>query len=144
MNQQGFTLVELLLSVAIITTLTGLSLPVLESFVRRNDLDLTAQSFVSGIRRASMYARGSQGDSTWGVKFASTGMTIFRGTSYATRSTTYDETIPLPGSVSTSSTSEIVFSKLTATPSAGATILLTGTTNDTRTITVNAEGMVDY
>jgi prepilin-type N-terminal cleavage/methylation domain-containing protein len=144
MSQHGFTLVELLLSVAILTLLTGLSLPVYETFVRRNDLDLTTQSVVSSIRRAETYARANNGDNTWGVKFASNGVTLFEGASYATRDTTSDEPINIPNTVTVTGTSEIVFSKLSATPSATASVTLSSTTNDTRTVTVNGEGMVDY
>jgi len=143
-SQRGFTLIELLLSVTILTMLTGLSLPVYETFVRRNDLDLTTQNVVSGIRRAETYARGSKGDSTWGVRFLTSSVVLFKGASYATRDVTADETIPVPPSMTLTGTSETVFSELTAVPSATVSVTLAGTTNDTRIITVNAEGMVDY
>lgn len=144
MRQAGFTLIELLLSVAIIGVLSGLSLPVYESFARRNDLDLTAQSTVSAIRRAEVYARAVQGDSVWGVKFQSSGVTLFKGATYASRDTAFDETITLPGSVTISGLSEVQFAKLSAAPSTTGTVTLTSTANDTRTLTLNAKGMVDY
>ena len=144
MNQQGFTLIEVLLSVAILTLLTGLSLPVYETFVRRNDLDLTTQSIVASVRRAESYARGVNGDSTWGIEFLSSGVTLFQGATYASRNSAFDETIPLPNSLSISGTTEVVFSKLSAAPSTTGSVTLSGTTNDTRTITINAKGMVDY
>lgn len=144
MSQRGFTLIELLLSVMILTMLTGLSLPVYESFVRRNDLDLTTKSIVSSIRRAETYARGVKSDSTWGVRFLTSSVVLFKGASYATRDATFDETVTLPGSATLTGTSETVFSKLAAVPSATVSVTLTGTTNDTKIITVNAEGMVDY
>lgn len=145
MNQHGFTLIELLLSVAILTLLTGLSLPVYETFVRRNDLDLTTQSIASSIRRAQTYARGVSQDSQWGVHFAQKTVTLFQGTNYATRNQTFDETIPLSGSTSITTPTEVVFSKLTALPApASTTVVLNSTTNNTRTITVNAQGMVNY
>lgn len=143
-NTGGFTLIELLLSVAILTLLTGLSLPVYESFVRRNDLDLTAQTIASTIRRAQTYSRGVNQDSTWGMRFASPTVTLFKGASYALRDTTYDETLTIPASMMMTGTSEVVFSKLAATPSTTASISLNSTTNDTRTITVNAGGAVEY
>jgi prepilin-type N-terminal cleavage/methylation domain-containing protein len=144
MNQHGFTLVELLLSVAIMTMLIGLSLPVYETFVRRNDLDLTTQNVASAIRRAEVYARGVKNDSTWSVEFLSSGITIFKGPTYSTRDTSYDETVSLPGSVSISGDSEMIFSKLSGTPDAAGTVTLTSSANDTRTVVVNAKGMVSY
>ncbi len=144
MSQHGFTLVELLLSVAIMTMLIGLSLPVYETFVRRNDLDLTAQNIAGAIRRAETYARGAKNDSTWGIEFLSSGVTIFKGSTYSTRDTSYDETVSLPGSVSISGDSEMIFSKLSGAPDAAGTVSLSSSTNDTRTIAVNAKGMVSY
>lgn len=144
MNQHGFTLIEVLLSVTIITMLVGLSLPVYETFVRRNDLDLTAQTLSSSIRRAATYARAVNGDSTWGIRFMSSSVTLFKGAAYATRDTAFDETIPIPASMSLTGTSEVLFAKLTGTPSVAASVTLTSSTNDTRTIALNAKGMVNY
>lgn len=143
-NQRGFTLLELLLSVAILTLITGLSLPVYESFVRRNDLDLTTQSVAAAVRRAETYARGVNGDTTWGIRVQSNEVVLFKGASYAARDTAFDEKVSLPGTVTPSGLSELVFAKLTGAPSATGTITLASTTNDTRTITVNAKGMVNY
>lgn len=144
MSERGFTLIELLLSVTILSLLVGLSLPVYESFVRRNDLDLTTQGIVSMIRRAQTYARGVDEDSVWGVRFQSSDVSLFKGTSYMTRDVNFDEILPLPSSVTISGTSEISFGKLNGLPSQSATVTLGSSTNDIRTVTVNAEGMVDY
>jgi len=143
-NSHGFTLVELLLSIAIMTILTGLSLPVYESFTKRNDLDLMTQNVASAMRRAEVYARGAKNDSTWGVQLQASRATLFKGSTYSTRDTTFDETIELPESVSLSGDTEVIFSKLTGAPDAVTTVSLSSTTNDIRTITVNGNGMVAY
>jgi len=143
-NAAGFTLVEILLSVVIIGMLTALSVPVYESFVRRNDLDLTTQQLASILRRAETYARAVSTDTVWGVEVQSSTITLFQGTSFATRNTAYDETLSIPGSVTMSGLTEVQFAKFTALPNTTGNITLTSTTNDTRTVTVNAKGMVDY
>lgn len=143
-NQAGFTLLELLTSVAILTIVAGLSLPVYQSFVGRNDLDLSVQTVTSMIRRAETYARSGKTDTSWSVAIQSGVVTIFQGTSYVTRNTAYDETYDLPDSVTPSGLSEIQFSELKAAPNTTGTITLTSNTNDTRTLTLNAKGMVDY
>ncbi len=140
----GFTLLEMLLSVAIISMLVGMSVPVYESFVRRNDLDLIAQQLASVIRRAETYARAVAYDNAWSVEITSTTITLFQGTSYATRNTAYDESVTIPASVTPSGLSEIQFAKFSASPNTTGSITLTSTTNSTRTVTVNAKGMVDY
>jgi prepilin-type N-terminal cleavage/methylation domain-containing protein len=141
---EGFTLLEVLLCVAIIGLLTGLSVPVYETFVRRNDLDLTTQGIVMMLERAETYARAVNGDAAWSVEVQSSQVTLFQGTTFASRNTAYDEILPIPVSMTRSGLSEVQFSKFSALPNATGTITLTSTTNDTRTITINAKGMVDY
>jgi len=145
-NQRGFTLIEMLLTVGILAALASLSLPIYSSFASRNDLDLDTQTLASMIRRAETYSRTMNGDSNWGVKVQAGSAVLFKGASYATRDSTVDETDTITNTVTVGgSISEVVFTKLTGAPSTTGTITLTHTaTNDVRTITLNAKGMVDY
>lgn len=140
----GFTLIEMLLSVTIIGMLSGMSVPVYESFVRRNDLDLAAQTIASTLRRAETYARNQNSDNAWSVEVQPTTVTLFQGTNFAGRNTNFDETYSLPASVTPSGLGEVQFAKFNAAPNTSGSVTLTSTTNDTRTVTVNAKGMVDY
>lgn len=142
-NAHGFTLVEMLLSVSIITLLVGISVPVYASFVGRNDLDLARQGIVESLRRAQTYARAVEGDSTWGVSVLSDRAVVFKGTTYATRDAAFDETIPFGGGV-TSTANEITFAKLSGTPTmTGGVTVTQNSTNDTRTVNINAKGTVE-
>lgn len=145
MRNNGFTLLEVLLSVTILTMLTGISLPILASLNNRNDLDITTQTIAMQLRRAQSYARGMSQDSAWGVRVQSGSSTLFKGASYATRDTGYDEQTTLPSTIVPSGLGETVFSKLSGTPSATGTVTLTlQTNNEVRTVTLNAKGMVAY
>lgn len=141
-QSRGFTLIELLLSVSILGIITAVSIPVYASFLTRNDLGTSVESVSSAMRRAGMYARGMNDDSAWGIKVQSSSITLFKGTSFATRETAYDEVITLPGTITASGMDEIIFAKLAATPSATGTITLTTNTNETKAIAINAKGMV--
>ncbi len=140
----GFTLVELLLSVVIISMLVGASLPVYESFARRNDLDITTQNLVQTLRRAETYARAVNYDSAWSVAVQESTIILFRGTVFASRNTAYDETVAIPASIDPSGLAEIQFTKFSAMPNTTGTITLTSTANDIRTVTVNAKGVVTH
>lgn len=143
-GREGFTLIEVLLSVAIIGMLVGISLPVYESFSRRNDLDVTAQGVVSLLRRAESYSRAVKTDAVWSVEIQTSSATLFQGASFASRNTAYDETVAIPSSVAPSGLTEVQFSKLSAAPNTTGTVTLLSNTNDTRVIAINAEGMVSY
>lgn len=140
----GFTLIELLLSVAIMSLIVGLSLPLHESFVRRNDLDLAAQNLATTMRRAGTYARAVNHDNAWSVEIQSSTITLFRGTNFAGRNTAFDETTSIPSSITPSGLGEVQFAKLSAAPNVTGSVTLTSTTNDIRTVTVNAKGVVSY
>ena len=145
MKYQGFTLVEMLLSVAIISLIAGMSLPILASFNERNDLATITQSIVGQLRRAQTYARGVSGDSQWGIQAQNGSVILFKGASYAVRDTEYDETTIIPSTISVTGLSTVIFSKGDATPSQSGSITLSNTNNnETRTITINAKGMVSY
>jgi type II secretory pathway pseudopilin PulG len=134
----------MLLSVGLISMLAGLSLPIYITFTSKNDLDLTAQLTANAVRRAQTYSRGAANDSAWGTEILASSVVVFKGTTYASRDTTADETTAIPGSITPSGTAEVDFAKLSGIPSATATITLTSNSGNTRTITVNAKGMVDY
>jgi prepilin-type N-terminal cleavage/methylation domain-containing protein len=143
-GREGFTLIEVLLSVAIIGMLVGISLPVYESFSRRNDLDVTAQGVVSLLRRAESYSRAVKTDAVWSVEIQTSSATLFQGASFASRNTAYDETVAIPSSITPSGLTEVQFSKFNAAPNTTGTVTLLSNTNDTRVIAINAEGMVSY
>lgn len=60
----GFTLLELLLSVAVISTLAGLSLPVYRTLLMKNDLDIAAVTTAQSLRRSQILSQAVDGDTT--------------------------------------------------------------------------------
>lgn len=143
-TQKGFTLIELLLSVSVIMIIAGMSVPIYQSFQARNDLDIAAVSIAQSLRRAEILAQAVDGDTKWGVDIRIGSITVFRGSSYATRDTAFDELFDVPTSITPSGMSEVVFAKFTGVPQTTGTITLTSNANETRTITINAKGMVSY
>lgn len=143
-HMRGFTLVELILSVGILSMLAGLSLPLYASFYNRTNLDSTADQVAHALRRAQGFSRSANGDTTWGVRLQSGSVVVFKGASYAARDVDYDETISL-NNITPSGVSEVVFTKLYGAPSATGTVTLTETTiNESRAIQLNAKGLVTY
>lgn len=144
MKNAGFTLMEGLLSIAVIAIIAGISIPIYQSFQVRNDLDIATVSTVQTLRRAQVLAQAVDGDTSWGISVLSGSLTLFKGASYAARDTAFDEMFEVPASITPSGLSEIIFTKFTGLPQTTGTITLTSNANETRTITINAKGMVGY
>lgn len=143
-REQGFSLIEALLSVGILALLAGLSLPIYNSFIGNNDLALASQNVASMLRRASSNARASQSDSQWGVHFQTNTATLFKGTSFASRDSNFDENFSL-ANISNAYSGDVVFSKMSGLPDSARTISLTSiVTNSNKVVSINEKGMVGY
>ncbi len=130
----------------IIAILGTLSAPAYYSFQVRNDLDVARDVLTQSLRRAQVLARASDGDTSWGVAIAAGQVTLFKGVSYPSRDTDYDESYGLPVHIRTSGRSEVVYAKFSGLPNlAGQTndvITLTSGANELRAVTINAQGLV--
>lgn len=144
MKNAGFTLIELLLSISVIMIIAGMSAPIYQSFQVRNDLDIATVTIAQSLRRAEVLAQAVDGDTNWGVDIRTGSITVFKGASYATRDTAFDELFDVPTSITPSGASEVVFAKFTGVPQTTGTITLTSNANETRIITINAKGTVSY
>jgi len=133
-----------MLSIAAIAIIAGIGIPVYQSFQVRNDLDIAATTVAQSMRRAQVLSQASDGDTSWGVKIQSGSIVLFKGASYAARDSSFDEVFDVPGSITPSGLSEIVFAKFTGFPVGAGAATLTSNTNETRTISINARGTVSY
>lgn len=142
-NNTGFTLLELLLSAAVISGLAGLSLPVYRTLIKKNDLDLATNALVASLRRAQVLSQAVDGDTTWGVKIQSGEITLFKGQSYTGRDTNFDEIFDMPTAIRVSGTTEVVFTKLTGFLQTSGTINLL-TESDSRSVAINEKGTIGF
>ncbi|MBI5222369.1 MAG: type II secretion system protein [Candidatus Magasanikbacteria bacterium] len=141
---RGFTLLELLLSIAVISVVAGVALPVSRAFQARNDLDIAAASAAQTLRRAQVLAQGMDGDISWGTRVQSGSITLFRGASYATRDASFDEVFDVPTTITLSGLTEVVFSKFTGDPTTTGTFTLTSSDNEVMNLTINTKGTITY
>lgn len=133
-----------MLSMAVLAVLAAVGLPVYQSLQVRNNLDIAVETVVQGGRRAQVLSIASDGDATWGIRVQTGSAIIFKGATYVARDSAYDEITELSGGITPSGLTEIVYAKLSGLPNATGTITLTGSNNETRTITINAKGVADF
>jgi prepilin-type N-terminal cleavage/methylation domain-containing protein len=141
---RGFTLIEIMLGLALIGIVAATTIPVYQSFQVRNDLDVAAGTIAQTMRRAQALSRGASGDVTWGVLATTTSITLFQGASYSARDTALDEVFDLPQTITPADHIEVVFNKLTGEPTTTGTTTLTSSINETRNININSKGRIQY
>ncbi len=143
-NMKGFTLPEMLLSVALLAIIGGMIIPSYHTFMVRNDLDIATARLANNLRRAQSLSQAADGDMTWGVRVGVGSILVYKGASYILRDTTFDENTQMPKSIVPTGISEVNFSKVIGLPNATGTITLTSQVNEARNVTINEKGMVDY
>lgn len=78
----GFTMLEIVISVAILALIVSLSLGALSSFRERQSLVSEGEGIASLVRDARTRTLAGQGGTAWSVFFSSTAVILFPGTSY--------------------------------------------------------------
>ena len=146
----GFTLIEILLVVAIIGIVSITSMPLLMDTMIRNDLNVALTTAAQATRRANLLSRASEGDRMWGIHFENSKIAIFKcpasgSCAYAGRNiaeTDYDENFSISDAISFTGTTEYQFTKLSGTTTAGITTFNSGST--IKYLTVNSNSIVNY
>lgn len=139
--QGGFSLIELILAVAIVLIIGGFSMSFSTNFLLQNAAANTRDQFIGELRKAQTYALSSKENSNWGVQYTGNTITLFKGTSYAARDTAWDEIYESNANLSISGPNEIVFTKMSGLPSTTGTITITGVSTS-KTVTINSQGVV--
>lgn len=134
-TKSGFTIVELILVVAIISLLAASSAPFLSRFTTVNNLEVAVDNTVSSLRKAQAFAMDGKNDTTWGVCVNSANIRLYRGTC---ASPTYNEDFGMNG-VTISGFTQVTFSDDRGVPSSAITITLTNSFGS-RTVSMNAVG----
>lgn len=140
-NRKGFTLIEILIVIAIIAMLMALGLFLSFDSYRRYNLNAECDIVVGVLERARSRALNNMFESPHGVHFSTSTYTIFIGNFYDS-STSTNETIPANRAVlwTPTSTTDIFFEQLTASTTGGAITLKEGA--QSRDITINHEGTI--
>lgn len=137
--KKAFTLLELLLVIAITAIFVGVSTPFYVNFINQNNVDTAQDRIASTFRKAQSYAMSHKDGSDWQVAFPSNEFVLYR----VSDNKDFDR-YTLPPSLSmqiVSGSSPVTFSSPLGKPNAELKISLNNG-NDIGTIVVSREGAV--
>lgn len=143
-NEFGFTLLEVLISVAVVTVLAGISIPIYRSLEVRSDLDFAVNVIVGSLRRAQVLAQAAANDSSWGVNISQGAVTLFSGSDFLSRDSEWDEVFVISDTIAPSGLSQVTFGRFLGFPGVSGDVVLAALSGDTRTITISDRGIVNW
>lgn len=139
----AFTLIEVLLAVALLSAISILLLPVGQEYLNKSEMDNATTIITQTIRSAQANAKSGKADSEWGIRIVDSSIVLFQGASYASRNLDADLTNSWSDRFSVSGINEIVFSRIDGNPSTTGTISLNGFDLSVN-ITINSKGNLLY
>ncbi|MDD5040218.1 MAG: type II secretion system protein [Patescibacteria group bacterium] len=140
----AFTLVEVLVVIAILGMIVGLAIPFYQSFQSDSEVDNRTAEIVQALRHAQVRAMASEALSAWGVYFATHEYVTFRGAVYSPADPMNERVeVDQPLSITTGAGSAVVFSPVAGTATGAGAIVIESSTGASRTITINGIGVVD-
>jgi prepilin-type N-terminal cleavage/methylation domain-containing protein len=142
--RNGFTLIEIMLVVVIMIIVGSISVPVYQSFQVTNNLDVAAYTITQTLRRAQVLSQSGAGNSVWGVHITNGSATLFKGANFEARDATLDEVAEISNNITPSGIADVVFLSLSGEPQTTGNITLTTSNNETKNISINAKGMIEY
>lgn len=162
-KSRGFTLIEVLVVVAILLVLLSSGASILGSRTQEKGLDASAKAVVDHISKARNYAATGYFADAWGVKILDDNaacfnsgdcVVIFKGDSYADRDNSYDSIFDLKNGVSWygNQSNEYYFSAVAgwlSTTTVGYEmteqgLTLTNTFNEFKVVSTTPAGLVYY
>lgn len=141
--KNGFTLIELIVVICIMTLMLAIFWPLGMNFYRRETLNKTHQQIVWILKHARANAVNQENNSAFGVQLETGQAILFQGTSFTGRQQNQDVTYTLATSVNVSGAQTIIFAPNTGFVSAPLAINLS-IPDVVKEISVNQLGVLEY
>ncbi len=147
--KKGFTLLELIIAMAILAVISVIVLSTLQSFNNNQALDKDTQAVVAYLDEAKNKTIASKNAAQYGVRMASSSVTLFKGSSYNAADTenqtyTFNSVILINTLSLQGGGSDVVFMRLTGETSQNGTITLSSIrASSIRTVTIYKTGAIE-
>lgn len=137
MLRRGFALLEVIMVVSLVGAIAGVGIPLYRDYQIRNDLNLATEQVTQGLARARLLSQAAQNDDNWGF-YAPAGV-LYKGDSYESRDPAFDETYPMPSTITIQGLMEVNYGKIGGVPDATGEITLTTINDDTRNVLIEVK-----
>lgn len=111
LTRRGFSLIEVMLSIAIVTIIFGLGVFSFISINNINDLGISISYFKNSLFQAKVRSLASENDSGWSVHVATGTVTVFKGDDYGNRDNSFDNIFEISERISITGQNDYSFSK---------------------------------
>jgi len=135
-NKNGFSLIELILVVGLLTVIMSTASVFTSRWYLQNNLDGAKNMIISSLRKAQSYSISKKNNLTWGVCLINNTIRMFGGTC---ASPIIKDDYLLPNNVSLTGLSSFTFTSLRGEPSSSQNMILTGN-NKSYTLIINSAG----
>ena len=144
----GFSLVEGLIVVALTAVMALMVAPYLGTIVAKSDVSTSAASVVDALREAQSAAMSHKDGGKFGVHFQSGQFTYFATATYSAGDSgnvvhAFNGEVSITGTALTGGVSDIRFQNHRGTPDVTGTVTLQDSAGNTKTVSINAAGMID-
>jgi prepilin-type N-terminal cleavage/methylation domain-containing protein len=149
LNQRGFTLLEVLLVVAVLGVMASFSVGVYRNYGANVQLDATRKNIIYDLRQMQVRASAGENRRNWGAHFVNGVQDYYElfstPTNYADAGKTTINLVYLPGTISfirpaNSTNQDIIFAEITGATTADYVSI--NSENTTKTINVTVSGAV--
>lgn len=142
--RRGFTLVELLIAISIMILLAAVAVPIYGNLQNLSQKEQASYKLLQDLRAARQDALSRINNNSQGIKISVHSYVVFQGSSYATRTASFDRNIDLGNNLSLTSNlsnNEIVFTRGSGMPSGLGSITVTESLGASKQITINKFGI---
>ena len=133
---QGITLIELLLVVALIATIGVMTAPFAGQLYQRINLETTTTAAVTALHKAQANSMEGKSDASWGICLTGSTLRVYLGSCL---SPTQKEDWSVPSTVMISGLSNVTFSRLRGEPSSALSVTVSNLAGS-NTLTANLAG----
>lgn len=147
-SQTGFTIIEILVAIAIVLIITLITIFSLTTLNKQVEIDSVGQNILSTLRIARSKTLASESETTYGVHFETSKYVLFSGATYIDGAASNKEYSLAESEINSISLSgggsEVIFNRIRGDTSQNGTISirLIADSNQTRTININSSGQV--